>query len=564
MRSEVHRPSDLLPAPSHVIGPTWRRYRDGGFWLPERSLGWALIDWMTTYLRSPEDIDEAFLPTPEQARFIVWWYAVDETGRYVYRNGVLRRVKGWGKDPLVAAMSLAELCGPVAFSHFDEDGTPIGKRRSSAWVQLAAVSEDQTKNTMKMFPALVSQRLVDEHGVDVKKTQVDDVHGGAIDSVSANPLALEGKRPTFAVLNEVQWWKENNQGHEMYGVIEGNITKRAGAGARFLAICNGHRPGEDSIGERLWDNYLAAEGGMVMDTGLLYDALEAPADTPVSEIPSPDADPEGFQTGLKKLREGLAIARGDAVWLDIDSTIASIFDTNNLVSESRRKYLNQINASEDSWVAPAEWDRVQSDVTLQPKDTITLAFDGSKSGDWAALVACRVEDAAIFPIKVWDPEKYGGNIPRTDVNATVEWVFSRYNVVAFRSDVKEFESYVDQWTAKFRRKLKIHAVAGKPIAFDMRGSDSSTVRKTFAKDCERFLDALLEGELTHNGDKVLRAHVLNAKRHPTNYDAVSIRKASKDSSRKIDAAVCAVMAFGARQEYLMSKKHRTGRVAVMR
>src|SRR5690606_29287291 len=123
----------------------------------------------------------------------------------------------------------------------------------------------------------------------------------------------------------------------------------------------------------------------------------------------------------KRLREGLAIARGDAVWLDIDSTLASIFDTNNPVSESRRKYLNQINASEDSWVAPAEWDRAQSDVELQPKDTITLAFDGSKSGDCAALVACRVEDAAIFLIEVWDPEKYGGSVPRTDVNATVEW-----------------------------------------------------------------------------------------------------------------------------------------------
>jgi len=113
-------------------------------------------------------------------------------------------------------------------------------------------------------------------------------------------------------------------------------------------------------------------------------------------------------------------------------------------------------------------------------------------------------------------------------------------------------------------KLALPAIAGKPIAFDMRGQDTSMVRKTFAKDCERFLDALLEGELVHNGDKTLRSHVLNAKRHPTNYDAVSIRKASKDSSRKIDAAVCAVMAFGARQEYMSSKQYRTGKVAIFR
>lgn len=564
MRSTVVRPSDLLPAPPHVIGPVWQRRADGSFWLPERTLGWAIITWMAMYLRSPEDVEQPFLPTPEQARVILWWFAVDENGRYAYRSGVLRRLKGWGKDPLVAALSLAELCAPVAFSHFDEDGNPVGKRRTSAWVQIAAVSQDQTRNTFTLFPALISDQLKAEYGLEVNKTIIYSAAGGIIDAVTSSPLALEGKRPTLVILNEIQWWLESNSGHSMYDVIEGNVVKGGGRGARYLGICNAHRPGEESVGERLWDNHLAAEGGEAVDTGLLYDALEAPATTPVSEIPSRDVDPEGFQAGVQKLREGLEIARGDATWLDIDSMIASILDVNNIISESRRKYLNQVNASEDSWIAPDEWDRQWRQVQLQPKDKITLAFDGSKSGDWAALVACRVEDAAIFKIKVWNPEKYDGNIPRTDVDATVDWVFSRYDVVAFRSDVKEFESYVDTWTQRYRKRLKIPAIAGKPIAFDMRGQDSSTVRKTFAKDCERFLDALIEGELVHDGDKTLRAHVLNAKRHPTNYDAVSIRKASKDSSRKIDAAVCAVMAFGARQEYMASKQYRTGKVAIFR
>src|SRR5690606_24220523 len=100
---------------------------------------------------------------------------------------------------------------------------------------------------------------------------------------------------------------------------------------------------------------------------------------------------------------------------------------------------------------------------------------------------------------------------RTDVDQMVANTFSRYDVVGFRSDVKEFESYVDQWTAKYRKKLKIPAVAGKPIAFDMRGSDSSNVRKTFAKDCERFLEAVLEHELTHDGNKSLASHIGTAK-----------------------------------------------------
>src|SRR5690606_27215266 len=121
----------------------------------------------------------------------------------------------------------------------------------------------------------------------------------------------------------------------------------------------------------------------------------------VSEIPHPEDDPEGFEQGIQKLREGLEIARGDAVWLDIDTLIASILDPRNVVSESRRKFLNQINAAEDAWLAPHEWDARHDPQLrkLEPGDRIALAFDGSKSNDWTALVACRIEDAALFTIR---------------------------------------------------------------------------------------------------------------------------------------------------------------------
>src|SRR5690606_22208486 len=107
-----------------------------------------------------------------------------------------------------------------------------------------------------------------------------------------------------------------------------------------------------------------------------------------------------------------------------------------------------------------------------------------------------------------------------------------------------FEAYVDQWSADFKKKVKVNATPGNPIAFDMRGQT-----KKFSLDCERFVDAVLEQEVIHDGDKQIRQHILNAKRHPTTFDTISIRKASKDSSRKIDVAVCCVLAFGARQEY---------------
>lgn len=170
-----------------------------------------------------------------------------------------------------------------------------------------------------------------------------------------------------------------------------------------------------------------------------------------------------------------------------------------------------------------------------------------------------MSDGRLFVIKVWDPKKYGGEVPREDVDATVHSMFQRYDVVAMRADVKEFESYVDSWGRAYKKKIKVNASPNNPIAFDMRGQ-----QKRFALDCERLEDAVLEREVSHDGNPVLRQHVLNAKRHPTNFDAISIRKATKDSSKKIDAAVCAVLAYGARHDYLMSKKARSGRLVAIR
>lgn len=537
-----------------AIGPTWTRGEDGRFILPERTLGWGVINWLYEYVLTPggPHAGEAFMPTMEQARFIVWWYAVDEYGRFVYRDGILRRLKGWGKDPLAGALALVELCGPVEFSHFDETGQAVGKPKYDPWVQIAAVSQDQTRNTFTLFPALISPKLKEEYGLDLHKTLIYDKRGKMIEGVTSSPLALEGKRPTFVIMNETQWWVEQNDGKAMASVIEGNVTKAAYGTCRALRICNAHVPGQDSVGEDDWEAYLKTAAGKAMDTGVLYDALEAPADTPVSEIPPLDEDPDGFWEGIEKLKQGLETARGDAVWLDIDNIVSSILDIRNPVSESRRKFLNQVNASEDSWISPAEWDRLASDVHLEPGDTITLGFDGSKSSDHTALSACRVSDGAVFLLRSWDPENYPtGEIPREEVDATVRSAFERFKVVAFRADVREFEAYIDSWGKDYKRKLKINASPNNPVAFDMRGQ-----KKKFALDCERFLDAVLEEELVHNGDPALRWYVLNAHRNPTNYDAVSIRKESKDSSRKIDGAVTAVLAYGARQELLLNKRWR--------
>lgn len=90
-----------------TLGPTWDKNpfwkgpRDPqGYILPEFTLGWQVLDWVKKNLLADEtDADNNPLPidlTDEQKRFLLWFYAVDEDGRFLYRDVVLQRLKGWG------------------------------------------------------------------------------------------------------------------------------------------------------------------------------------------------------------------------------------------------------------------------------------------------------------------------------------------------------------------------------------------------------------------------------------------------------------------------------------
>ena len=145
------------PSAPVIIGPTWQRDGAGLFIMPERTLGWHVLDWTGNYLLQPDgpDAGEPWRFTPEQARWVLWWYAVDEAGRFLYRSGVLRRMKGWGKDPVAAALCLTEFVGPCRFAGWAADGTPMAQPHYAAWVQTAAVAQSQTTNTTALFPAML-------------------------------------------------------------------------------------------------------------------------------------------------------------------------------------------------------------------------------------------------------------------------------------------------------------------------------------------------------------------------------------------------------------------------
>src|SRR6266545_62470 len=109
-----------------------------------RTRGFDVLAWSHRFLPSPSDPSQPLVLSDEQARFVLEFYEVDETGVYVYRRGALEQAKGWGKSPLGAVLALAEFAGPVA--------PPV------PWVQVAACSEEQAvSNVYSLIWALLSE-----------------------------------------------------------------------------------------------------------------------------------------------------------------------------------------------------------------------------------------------------------------------------------------------------------------------------------------------------------------------------------------------------------------------
>lgn len=502
--------------------------------LPEHTLAWQIFGWTRKYLLQPDGphAGEPWNFTDEQAHFVAWWYAIDAHGRFVYRSGMLRRMKGWGKDPVGAALCCVEFVGPCRCDPRWKDGPPVAIPHSAAWVQTAAVAMDQTRNTMTVFPGMLSPRAIDEFGIDLGK-QIIYAHRGRcrIEAVTSSPRALEGGRATFILKNETHHWLASNEGLEMSAVIARNAAKSRDGSSRVLAISNAHNPGEGSDAERDHDTWLKIESGKSRATGFLYDSLEAPADTDL--------------TDRESLRAGLLAARGDSLWLDVDRLIEEIYDPRTPPSTARRYYLNQIIAAEDAWLAPHEWDRCAApEKVVMAREIITLGFDGSKSEDNTALMGCRVSDSHLFPLGIWDPAEHGGLVPVDEVDAAAEKAFADYDVVGAYCDLQFWETYVAKWQQEHGETLCVRATDRRPMEWDMRGHKLETT-----KAAEAYHDAICERDLTHSNDPRVNQHHYNARRWPNNH-GVTFRKESPFSARKVDSVAAAMLARKARQDYL--------------
>lgn len=517
------------------------------------TLGWGIVEWIEEVLAMPDRAEyEPLTLYREQVEFILNFYRLDPiTGKRAYNRGLLGRPRGWGKSPFSAALCAAEGLGPVVFDGWDADGRPVGKPWAAVrtpLIQIAAVSEQQTANTFDPLLEMLREGPAIElyPSLEPFDSQVN-LPRGRIEQITTSPRSVKGARAVFAVMDQTEEWVRSNHGLKMANVMRANAGKVGGA---VLETPNAFIPGENSVAEEAAAEIAAIRSGTSKNKRLYYDMREAPATTDISERESL-IDGLRYVYGCSSGHPDGCVLHGDRCkpgHVDLDNIVSTIWTLGQDVQQSRSDFLNQITHASDSWFAQHEWLACEDrDKVVKPGDVVVLGFDGSRgrvrgNADATALVGMRVADRHLFEIRVWEaPQGDKDWEPNAvEVDREVRAAFERYTVVGFYADPSGWQTHVAEWEAAFGRRLKVKAKGTEPIAMWPRGKNSQVTHIT-----ESFYQAVLNGEITHDGSPNILRHVMNARRRKSRSGGYLLYKEYPESPNKIDAAYAAIMAFQA-------------------
>jgi phage terminase large subunit-like protein len=199
-------------------------------------------------------------------------------------------------------------------------------------------------------------------------------------------------------------------------------------------------------------------------------------------------------------------------------------------SSFRRARLCQfVDQHEEAWLPLGAW-AACADATRSIPDQaeVVLAFDGSFSRDCTVLVAATIEPQPhVELVELWEaPEgRRDWRVPVVAVEDAIRAACSRWRVLEVAAD-----------PYRWQRSLEVLDGDGIPV------HEFFQTAARMGPATARFYQLVVDQELTHDGDSRLARHVGNAILREDSRGA-RLSKETKDSPRRIDAAVAAVMAI---------------------
>lgn len=537
-----------------------------------RSLGWLAVWWIENFVLvggSGSARNDLVRFGDELTGFIVRCYALDEGGYRLHDSAFFSRPKGCNKSGLAAYIALFEAFGPARFvgwaeggetytflgrTYTYEKGEPMGGGVEKPLVRLMATEEGQVGNVYDTVHQNTTEGPLADlkaYGMDAGLTRILLPEGGKIIPSTAGDASKDGGLETFTVADESHLMTTPTL-RNMYATVSRNMAKNVQGHQQkwMLETTTMYALGDGSIAEDTFEAARLIQEGKTRRSRLLFDHRYAR----LTDAEMRDSSDEGEA----RIREALIESYGDAMeWNDVDAILNQIFDPRSDVGASRRFFFNDIGKPREGWLEPAFIERCAGSGELQPGDQITLGFDGAVSNDATALMAVRVSDGLLVPLRIDEcpdgPEALTWTVDQRAFDEEVRGAFEDYDVVAFFADPPYWQDYVDAWERDLGDGLRLKA--GKDAVKFWTKHDSYIAPAVERLETDIRLERVIFSDRRDERGEVvpidlqLRRHFLNA-RSWERRSGRSIGKESKNSPKKIDAAMASVLAWEARARFL--------------
>lgn len=336
--------------------------------------------------------------------------------------------------------------------------------------------------------------------------------------LSAEAFSKEGLNPHFVMFDELHA-QPTRELFDVMSLAMGSRGNLATLVAITTAGVKADSTGSDSIAYTLYQYGQKIARGEVDDPTFFMSWWEAQQDSDHRDVQTwVDANP-----GLNDIPALVDLS-------DFESAVKRTPE-----AEFRIKRCNQWVSSQAAWLPGGSWDSCSTKFELNEDDEYVLGFDGSYSGDATAIVGVTIpkdddEKPKVFLVKAWEKD-----VTIHDDDWRVDIADVEQTILEFSTKYRVKEIVCDPY--RWARSIQILG-----NDYDLPMVEYPNTPSRMIPACAKFYDAVVEKRLEQNGDPVLTRHLDNAilKISPA---GPYVKKDAKNSPRKIDAGIAAIMAY---------------------
>lgn len=413
-------------------------------------------------------------------------------------------LQGWaGKDDGYACEDHGCGCG---WEYAYDPGEPMGMPWSTPLIQLLATSEDQVDNVYRPLQAMAKSGPLDDLML-VREGFIRLPNDGRIDVVTSSAQSRLGNPITAYFQDETQLYTLQNK---MIRVAETQRRGAAGMGGRGMETTNCYDPSEQSVAQRTHES-------RAKDVFKYY-----------------EPPPTGLKYTVKAERRRIhAFNYKGSPHVNIDSIEGEAAElAEKDPGQAERFYGNRIVAGLGTWMNMDRWEARKAPREVPLGSAIVLGFDGSDTDDWTGIRAQTRDGYQFTPVTpggpaIWIPEDHGGQVPRLEVHAAVDWLFANFEVIRFYPDPPYWESEIDGWAERYGDRRVLRFETYRPVQMHAA--------------CERLLTDVVKADsgLTHDGCDTTLQHMRSARKAQRPANRYVLTKPG--DGRKIDMAVVSVI-----------------------